>query len=66
MTSLDSVYKHLMQLFPQVDARVLKVVAIENSKDKEVVLAVVTEDIIPFLYVAGFVFFFGKPTISGA
>ncbi|KAL8100834.1 uncharacterized protein LOC141686812 [Apium graveolens] len=49
--SLDSVYKHLLQLFPQVDARVLRAVAIENSKDSDVAAAVVTEEIIPFLSV---------------
>lgn len=49
--SLDSVYKHLLELFPKVDARVLRAVAIENSKDSQVAAAVVVEEIIPFLSV---------------
>lgn len=47
--SLVSVYEHLLELFPQVDARVLRAVAIENSKDSQVAAAVVIEEIIPFL-----------------
>ncbi|KAK1352619.1 ELKS/Rab6-interacting/CAST family protein [Heracleum sosnowskyi] len=49
--SLASVYKHLLELFPQVDARVLRAVAIENSKDSDVAAAVVIEEIIPFISV---------------
>lgn len=47
--SLNSVYKHLLEVFPMVDARMLRAVAIENSKDSQVAAAVVLKEIIPFL-----------------
>ncbi|WOG83705.1 hypothetical protein DCAR_0102882 [Daucus carota subsp. sativus] len=46
---LNSVYRHLQEVFPTIDTRVLRAVAIENSKDSQVAAKVVLEEIIPFL-----------------
>ncbi|KAL8214925.1 hypothetical protein R6Q57_004374 [Mikania cordata] len=45
----NSVYKVLQEVFPQVDARALKAVAIEHSKDADVAVEVVLVEIIPHL-----------------
>ncbi|KAK9057285.1 hypothetical protein SSX86_022120 [Deinandra increscens subsp. villosa] len=44
-----SVYKVLQEVFPQVDSRVLKAVAIEHSKDADAAVEVVLVEIIPNL-----------------
>ncbi|KAL8530695.1 hypothetical protein ACS0TY_007653 [Phlomoides rotata] len=45
----QSVYSSLLDLFPQVDPRALKAVAIEHSKDVDTAVIAVLEEIIPFL-----------------
>ena len=45
----NSVYKVLMEVFPQVDNRVLRAVAIEHSKDADTAVEVVLVEVIPFL-----------------
>ncbi|XP_076882647.1 uncharacterized protein LOC143531185 [Bidens hawaiensis] len=45
----NSVYKVLLDVFPQVDSRVLKAVAIEHSKDADMAVEVVLVEIIPNL-----------------
>ncbi|KZV43097.1 rab11 family-interacting protein 3 [Dorcoceras hygrometricum] len=42
------VYKCLQELFPQVDARALRAVAIEHSKDPDAAVEAVLAEIIPF------------------
>ncbi|KAH6772742.1 CBS domain protein with a domain protein [Perilla frutescens var. hirtella] len=42
------VYVSLSELFPQVDARALRAVAIEHSKDVDAAVVAVLEEIIPF------------------
>ncbi|KAJ6343555.1 hypothetical protein OIU76_005322 [Salix suchowensis] len=44
-----TVYKCLTDVFPQVDVRILKAVAIEHSKDADVAVEVVLSEIIPSL-----------------
>ncbi|KHG22513.1 Golgin subfamily A member 2-like protein 4 [Gossypium arboreum] len=43
------VYKCLMDIFPQVDSRILKAVAIENSKDVDAAAEIVLSEILPYL-----------------
>ncbi|CAN8237837.1 unnamed protein product [Cochlearia groenlandica] len=43
----ELVFRSLTELFPQIDARLLKAVAIENPKDADEAAAVVISDIIP-------------------
>ncbi|TYI49003.1 hypothetical protein E1A91_D12G005500v1 [Gossypium mustelinum] len=43
------VYKCLMDIFPQVDSRILKAVAIENSKDVDAAAEIVLCEILPYL-----------------
>lgn len=45
----NTVYKCLTDVFPQVDARILKAVAIEHSKDADVAAEVVLSEVIPSL-----------------
>ncbi|KAF8053290.1 hypothetical protein N665_1436s0006 [Sinapis alba] len=44
------VYRSLIELFPQIDARILKAVAIEHPKDADVAAAVVISEIVPKFY----------------
>ncbi|KAK6141428.1 hypothetical protein DH2020_024833 [Rehmannia glutinosa] len=44
----DSVYMSLQELFPQLDARALRAVAIEHSKDVDAAVVAVLEEIVPF------------------
>lgn len=44
-----SVYKCLQEIFPKVDSRLLRAVAIENSKDADQAVDVVLKEIIPYL-----------------
>ncbi|KAK4492542.1 hypothetical protein RD792_003354 [Penstemon davidsonii] len=44
----NKVYKSLQELFPQIDARVLRAVAIEHSKDADAAVEAVLVEIIPF------------------
>ncbi|XP_017253053.1 uncharacterized protein LOC108223359 isoform X1 [Daucus carota subsp. sativus] len=43
----DSVFRVLLELFPQVDSRILRAVAFENSKDADVAVSVVLAEVIP-------------------
>lgn len=45
----NSVYRVLQNVFPQVDTRLLRAVAIENSKDADAAVEVVLTEIIPYL-----------------
>jgi hypothetical protein len=45
-----AVYRSLTELFPQIDARLLKAVAIEHPKDVNEAAAVVVSEIVPFFY----------------
>ncbi|GMI69373.1 hypothetical protein HRI_000606600 [Hibiscus trionum] len=45
----QKVYKCLMHLFPQVDSRILKAVAIENSKDVDAAAEIVLSEILPYM-----------------
>ncbi|XP_039043023.1 uncharacterized protein LOC120182063 [Hibiscus syriacus] len=45
----QKVYKCLMQIFPQVDSRILKAVAIENSKDVDAAAEIVISEILPYM-----------------
>ncbi|KAE8685215.1 putative DUF21 domain-containing protein [Hibiscus syriacus] len=45
----DKVYQCLQDIFPQVDSRILKAVAIENSKDVDAAAEIVLSEIIPNL-----------------
>lgn len=47
----STVYRCLQELFPQLDARVLKAVAIENSKDADAAVEVVLSEILPYVSV---------------
>ncbi|KAK1372950.1 nuclear mitotic apparatus protein 1-like [Heracleum sosnowskyi] len=47
----NSVYKVLQEVFPQVDSRILRAVAIENSKDADVAVGVVLSEVMPSLSV---------------
>ncbi|KAL0712132.1 hypothetical protein Bca4012_019110 [Brassica carinata] len=44
------VFRSLTELFPQIDARILKAVAIEHPKDADVAAAVVISEIVPKFY----------------
>ncbi|EEF29311.1 conserved hypothetical protein [Ricinus communis] len=44
-----TVYRSLGELFPQVDSRILKAVAIEHPKDADVAADVVISEVLPFL-----------------
>ncbi|XVF21809.1 hypothetical protein REPUB_Repub12eG0122000 [Reevesia pubescens] len=45
----NKVYKCLLDIFPQVDSRILKAVAIENSKDVDAAAEIVVSEILPYL-----------------
>ncbi|XP_073063419.1 uncharacterized protein [Primulina eburnea] len=45
---IDKVYSSLQELFPEIDARVIRAVAIEHSKDPDAAVEAVLEEIIPF------------------
>ncbi|CAJ1969219.1 unnamed protein product [Sphenostylis stenocarpa] len=45
----NSVYRSLQELFPQVDARLLRAVAIEHPKDADLAAGVVLAEVIPFI-----------------
>ncbi|GLT76670.1 hypothetical protein SLA2020_483170 [Shorea laevis] len=45
----NKVYQALMDIFPQVDQRILKAVAIENSRDVDAAAETVLSDILPHL-----------------
>ncbi|XVE73176.1 hypothetical protein DITRI_Ditri11bG0096300 [Diplodiscus trichospermus] len=45
----NKVYECLQDIFPQVDSRILKAVAIENSKDVDAAAEIVLSEILPFL-----------------
>ncbi|GER26531.1 hypothetical protein STAS_02190 [Striga asiatica] len=44
------VYESLLELFPQIDARALKAVAIEHNKDPNAAVEAVLEEIVPFFF----------------
>lgn len=44
-----SVFMALLEVFPQVDPRILRAVAIENSKDADVAVSVVLAEVLPSL-----------------
>ncbi|KAK8482161.1 hypothetical protein V6N13_131860 [Hibiscus sabdariffa] len=44
----NKVYQCLQDIFPQVDSRILKAVAIENSKDVDAAAEIVLSEIIPY------------------
>lgn len=44
----NKVYRSLQEVFPQIDARVLRAVAIEHSKDADAAVEAVLMEIIPF------------------
>ncbi|KAL3531366.1 hypothetical protein ACH5RR_010688 [Cinchona calisaya] len=46
---LKKVYKVLMEIFPEVDSRALRAVAIEHHKDADYAVEVVLTEVIPFL-----------------
>ncbi|KAL1087991.1 hypothetical protein V6Z11_D08G221200 [Gossypium hirsutum] len=45
----NKVFQCLLDIFPQVDSRILKAVAIENSKDVDAAAEIVLSEIIPYL-----------------
>ncbi|XP_075483035.1 uncharacterized protein LOC142523206 isoform X3 [Primulina tabacum] len=45
---INKVYSSLQELFPEIDARVIRAVAIEHSKDPDAAVEAVLEEIIPF------------------
>ncbi|KAK7393558.1 hypothetical protein VNO78_22116 [Psophocarpus tetragonolobus] len=45
----NSVYRSLQEIFPQVDARLLRAVAIEHPKDADLAAAIVLTEVIPFM-----------------
>ncbi|XVE77755.1 hypothetical protein DITRI_Ditri13aG0088000 [Diplodiscus trichospermus] len=45
----NTVYQCLTDIFPQVDSRILKAVAIENSKDVDAAAEIVLSEIMPYL-----------------
>lgn len=45
----NTVYKCLLDIFPQVDQRILKAVAIENSKDVDAAAETILTEILPYL-----------------
>uniref|UniRef100_A0A2P2LLI7 Uncharacterized protein LOC8266776 n=1 Tax=Rhizophora mucronata TaxID=61149 RepID=A0A2P2LLI7_RHIMU len=44
-----SVYRSLVDVFPQVDSRLLRAVAIEHSKDPHIAVEVVLSEVLPYL-----------------
>ncbi|XP_050237678.1 uncharacterized protein LOC126687241 isoform X2 [Mercurialis annua] len=44
-----TVYRSLLELFPQVDARMLKAVAIEHPKDPDLAAEIVISEVLPYL-----------------
>ncbi|KAL3827920.1 hypothetical protein ACJIZ3_016722 [Penstemon smallii] len=44
----NQVYKSLLELFPEIDTRVLRAVAIEHRKDADLAVMAVLDEIIPF------------------
>ncbi|XP_047334082.1 early endosome antigen 1-like [Impatiens glandulifera] len=47
LMGFNSVYRNLREVFPQIDNRLLRAVAIEHSKDADVAVGVVLTEIIP-------------------
>ncbi|KAF7818298.1 DUF21 domain-containing protein [Senna tora] len=45
----NSVYRCLQDIFPQVDARILRAVAIEHPKDVDLAAGIVITEVIPFM-----------------
>lgn len=45
----NSVYQNLKELFPQMDARILKAVAIEHSKDPDGAVESILTEVLPFV-----------------
>ncbi|XP_068492668.1 uncharacterized protein [Phaseolus vulgaris] len=45
----NSVYRSLQELFPQVDGRLLRAVAIEHPKDADLAAGIVLSEVIPFM-----------------
>nr|KYP31157.1 hypothetical protein KK1_048797 [Cajanus cajan] len=45
----NSVYRSLQEIFPQVDARLLRAVAIEHPKDADIAVGIVLAEVIPFI-----------------
>ncbi|KAL0419928.1 UNVERIFIED_CONTAM: hypothetical protein Sradi_1406300 [Sesamum radiatum] len=45
----SEVYKYLQELFPMVDARAIRAVALEHSNDAAAAVVAVVEEVIPFL-----------------
>ncbi|XP_027364217.1 uncharacterized protein LOC113871349 isoform X2 [Abrus precatorius] len=45
----NSVYRCLQEIFPQVDARLLRAVAIEHPKDADLAAGIVLSEVIPFM-----------------
>ncbi|XP_052731393.1 uncharacterized protein LOC108326530 isoform X10 [Vigna angularis] len=45
----NSVYRSLQELFPQVDARILRAVAIEHPKDADLAAGIVLAEVIPVM-----------------
>ncbi|KAK4281138.1 hypothetical protein QN277_012664 [Acacia crassicarpa] len=45
----NSVYKCLQEIFPQVDARILRAVAIEHAKDVDLAAGIVLNEVIPLM-----------------
>ncbi|XP_028762220.1 uncharacterized protein LOC114745031 [Neltuma alba] len=45
----NAVYKCLQEIFPQVDARILRAVAIEHSKDVDLAAGIVLNEVIPLM-----------------
>ncbi|KAA8550891.1 hypothetical protein F0562_002575 [Nyssa sinensis] len=45
----NSVYRVLQEVFPQVDARILRAVAIEHSKDADAAVEAVLVEVVPYL-----------------
>ncbi|PON65777.1 Ubiquitin system component Cue [Parasponia andersonii] len=45
----NSVYRSLQEIFPQIDARILKAVAIEHSKDADAAADGILTDVLPYL-----------------
>ncbi|KAL2991969.1 hypothetical protein AAZX31_10G024500 [Glycine max] len=45
----NSVYRNLQEIFPQVDPRLLRAVAIEHPKDADLAAGIVLAEVIPFM-----------------
>ncbi|XP_077240642.1 uncharacterized protein LOC143881454 [Tasmannia lanceolata] len=46
----NSVFRSLLEVFPQVDVRVLKAVAIEHSKDADAAVGFILSEVLPTIY----------------